>query len=149
MYTLANNTISLYNAVYLLSTIFPLLYQHIQCYVPAILFTIILLNKFWPTKAIDRAALCHFQYIYIYMYVCEDTAEDIHTETFRQRQTDIYIYIPSTYIIQTQTNITIYKYLLYQQQPKKAIITYKKHTHNVLLIRTITTDSRTNGINEK
>ena len=66
------------------------------------------------------------------MYVCEDTEEDIHTEAFTQRQTHRDIHrerdIPPTYIIQTQTNITIYKYLLYQQQQKKAIITYKK-TH--------------------
>ena len=38
------------------------------------------------------------------------TQRHSHRDRHRER------YIPSTYIIQTQTNITIYKYLLYQQQ---------------------------------
>ena len=66
------------------------------------------------------------------MYVCEDTEEDIHTEAFTQRHSHRDRHrerdIPPTYIIQTQTNIIIYKYLLYQQQQKSNNYLQKTHT---------------------
>ena len=60
----------------------------------------------------------------MYVKIQKRTFTQRHSHRDRHRERDI----PPTYIIQTQTNITIYKYLLYQQQQKKAIITYKK-TH--------------------